>query len=63
LAPKDKYDEMFVKMVRAKLQAKEIKWLPAERKTPVQDYSLEQREGAMAFDRIFKKSQIIGAWE
>lgn len=61
--PKDKSDEIFVEMVRAKLQSKEIKWQPAERKTPVQDYSLEQREGAVVFDRILKKSQIIGTWE
>lgn len=63
LGPKEKSDEIFVKMVRAKLQSKEVKWQPVERKTPVQDYSFEQREGAVSFDRIFKKSQIIGAWE
>jgi hypothetical protein len=63
LGPKDRSEEIFLKIIRIKLQSKEIKWQPVERKTPIQDYSLEQREGAVAFDLIFKKSQIIGAWE
>ena len=49
-------------MIRAKLQSKEIKFLPFGRKTAVQEYSNEQGEGAIVFDRIFKKSQIIGTW-
>lgn len=60
---KDKSEEIFMRMIKAKLQSKDIKFLPYERKTAVQEYSNEQREGAIVFDRIFKKSQIIGTWE
>lgn len=63
LGPKDRSEEIFLRVVRAKLQAKEVKLQPVERKTAVQEYSAEQREGAACFDRIFKKSQIIGTWE
>lgn len=37
--PKDRSEEIFLKMVRTKLQSKEVKWQAVERKTPLQDYS------------------------
>lgn len=59
---KDKLDEIFLRLLRIKLETKEIKFTPLERKTSTQEYSTEQKEGALAYDRIFKKSQIIGTW-
>lgn len=53
---------MFARIVRVKLEAKEAKFYEPERKTSAMEYSSEQTENALAFDKLYKKSQIIGSW-
>lgn len=50
-------------MLKIKLDTKDAKYYPLERKTAQSDYTPEQKEGALAYDLIFKKSQVFGAWE
>lgn len=40
-----------------------MKFYQLERKTSAMEYSSEQMEDVLAFDKLYKKSQIIGTWE